>query len=67
MQNSWKIIMQIKNVKKNNILHADGYNLMYHKFILLSIKWVKKLEESIKTMKEPTSILHLKLTLQKPC
>ena len=42
MQNSWKIIMQIKNEKKNNILHADGYNLMYHKLILLSMKRVKQ-------------------------
>ena len=42
MQNSWKIFIQIQNEKMNNILHADGYNLMYHKLILLSMKWVKQ-------------------------
>ena len=42
MQNSWKIIMQIQNDKTKNILHADGYNLMYHKLILLSMKYVKQ-------------------------
>ena len=42
MQNYWKIIMQIQNGEKNDILHADGYNLMYHKLILLKMKRVKQ-------------------------
>ena len=42
MQNSWKITIQIQNEEMNDILHADGYNFMYHKLILLSMKRVKQ-------------------------
>ena len=35
-----------------NILHVDGYILMYHKLILLSMKWAKKKTLSRKTMKK---------------
>ena len=35
-------LMQIQNGKKNIIVHVNGYNLMYHKIILLSMKRVKQ-------------------------
>ena len=52
MQNSCGKNLQIQNGKQNNILHADGYNLMYPKSILLSMKWVKQRKESGKTMEK---------------
>ena len=35
---------QQQNEKTTNILHVEGYSLMYHKLIWLSMKWVKKLK-----------------------
>ena len=38
MQNSWKTISKYK-IKNNNTLPDDGYNLLYHKLILFSMKF----------------------------
>ena len=48
MQNYWQIFMQLQNGKQNNILHVDGYNLMYHKLILLSKKPCKNAKLRLK-------------------
>ena len=45
------VYIQLEN-KNTNVLLVEGYNLMYHKFILLSMNWVKKMKKSRKTMKK---------------
>ena len=44
MQTSQQVIIQLQKEENTNILQVKGYNLMYHKFILHSMKWVKKLK-----------------------
>ena len=51
MQNSHQVNFQLHDEKYTKILQVQGYK-MYHKLILISMKWVKKLKESRKTMKK---------------
>ena len=51
IKNAWqKNHATSKQRKKKNILHVNGYNLMYHKVILLSMKWMKQGKQSGKNM-----------------
>ena len=48
MQNSHQVNCQLHDKKYTKILQDEGYNLMYHKLVLISMKWGNKLKESKK-------------------
>ena len=52
MQKSQQEIIELQNEKNTNILQVEGYNLMYHKLMLLSMRWMKKIERVQKSQEK---------------